>query len=98
MSFMDLNVMTPLAILAQYVAEVKKSVFLTRDELELLNQWLQLSHGDVDSVILILEDTLDRRKRYVKNGTDEMSGKLPSIKALNKTMVSKLSENRNLRS
>lgn len=89
MSLMSLEQLTPLALVAQYICEVRgSSHFLTRDEMELVDQWLRLAHGKSEDVIVILDEVL------VKKIQDkaQTSGKKVSMKSLHKTVTGRLEQ------
>lgn len=94
MSLVDLNSMSPLALLSQYVTETCGSThFLTRDEVNVLEGWLRQSSGQCEEVILILEEVLPRKLEALRDQT----GKRVSMKSLNKLVVGRLEQRRALK-
>lgn len=98
MSLMDLNTMSPLAILTQYLSERRGACsFLTRDEMGLLTHWLRLSGGNVDELILIIEDVFESKKNKTKRRPDNQNRRV-SIKSLDRIVQTKLQEKLSLKS
>lgn len=94
MSLVDLDQLSPIAIVSQYITETRgKSSFLTRDDITLVEQWLYLSNGSPEPLLLILEEQL------IKDGkSKKFENKSPrSVKSLDKIVRSKIKASLSLR-
>ena len=90
MSFVDVDRLTPLALVSQYVVEARGSGhFLTREEVSLLSAWLDLCSGSAESLILVLEDILPERLEKLRHD----GKKKFSLMSLRRSLSKRLAEN-----
>ena len=88
MSFVDLNQLSPLALVSQYILEARGSGhFVTREESSILSHWIELSAGSADDLILLLEDIFAKRTNAANQGAG--ISKI-SLRSLNRIVVKRL--------
>jgi hypothetical protein len=87
MSLVDIDQLSPLALVSQYIAEVRgKASFLTRDEVGLVEKWLELAKGKPEPIILILEAEFSQKQSM----RGQKKSSQPSMKRLDRLMSNKL--------
>jgi hypothetical protein len=88
MSIIDINQMSPLELVTQYVVETLGSGHcLSRDDVSRVEMWLQ-SSANPDELLLLLEDILPE-----KVAKAQMLGrKITSLSLVNKTVQKRLKE------
>lgn len=89
MSLIDIEQLSPLALVTQYILETRgKGHFVTRDEAGLIQSWLNLANNEPEAVIVALEDILP--KKVAKAAASNK--KAVSLTGLNRSVIKRLSE------
>lgn len=88
MSIIDLDNLSPKALVAQYVIECRgQGTFLQYDDYQIIDEWVGLA-PDVDHLLLVLSDILPTYFSAKRSG----ASKSRSLKAARKKVVTKLQE------
>lgn len=88
MSIMDLDSLSPVALVTQFIVEKRgKGHFVTRDEMTLIQGWLEHAQGNPDDVILVLEEILEKK---IKQKDDRQ--KIISLLSIQKSVLKRLQE------
>jgi hypothetical protein len=89
MSLLDIDSLSPLALVSQYYVEKRGTGhFLSREEISIIEHWILLADGNPNEVIVLLEEVL--QKKLDKNRA--LGFKSFSAKSVDKKITKKLSE------
>ena len=93
MSFVDIDNLSPLDLVTQYVLEVRgRGHFITREESSLIQSWLDIAGNQPEIVILALEGILPERLAKAR----EANKKNVSMAGINKSVRKKLEDHKSL--
>ena len=88
MSIVDLDNLSPKALVAQFVIECRgQGTFLQYDDYQIIDEWVGIA-PDIDHLLLVLSDILPSYFLSQRSGTT----KARSLKAARKKVLTKLQE------
>lgn len=89
MSLMDIDKLSPIGFVSQYIAEIKGSGhFLAREEVSIIEKWLELSRGCADDIVVVLDEILPKKLETAK----AKGRKTFSIKSIDRLMSKHLKD------
>lgn len=93
MSFLDIDNLSPLDLVTQYILEVRgRGHFVTREESTLIQAWLEIAGNQPEIVILALESILPERLIKAR----EANKKNVTMIGINKSVRKKLEDQKSL--
>lgn len=93
MSLLDVDRLSPLDLVTQYILEIRgRGHFVTREESTLIQSWLELAGNRPEDLILILEEILPERLDKAKAANK----KNVTMAGINRSVRKKLEDRRSL--